>query len=159
VDAARFGVASTLLCIGPALAFLIAPPTATKPAAPPSAGVLDPGKTPQPDHSGPVGTLPDELDPGDRAVEPCTSATNCPQTDVDLDGVPDMWEDVLAVKYAPEVRLPPSNEDWTRPSSVDWYLARAHLRFEHDNCSDCPIMSVGSVTQQNLWKQTHRWKT
>ena len=46
-------------------------------------------------------------------------------------------------------------DDPNRPSSVDWYLARVTLRYNHDNCPDHEIYPVGKVTQANLVAATH----
>ena len=141
-----------------------APPSG---GVPPDGGVLDP--TPDVPPVGPIrpvkpgikpviDPLPSRLDPGDKVVAQCTRPENCLQTDVDGDAIPDMWEDMLAVKFAPELHLPPASEDWTRPANVDWYLARVHMRFEHDGCGDCQVLAVGAVTQENMWQQSHRGK-
>lgn len=146
-----------------ALAVLLASPVAL--AGPPvsklpKGGVVDP--TPDKPPLGPVGPavdpVPDKLHPGSSPMDQCVSADECVQTDVDGDHVPDLWEDKLALKFAPELRLPPDSKDWTRPANVDWYLARVHMRFHHDDCSDCQIMNVGTITQKNMWQQTHRGK-
>jgi len=64
----------------------------------------------------------------------------------------------LARKYAPEVHLAPAGDDWTRPANVDWYLARVQMRFDHPGCPDCEILAVGSVTQSNMFSQSHTTK-
>lgn len=128
-----------------------------KPEQQPQPPPIEPEQQPQPPPIKPVPSpLPDTLDPGDLAG--CTAPANCPPGDVDLDGIPDAWEDRLAARFAPELRLPPASEDWTRPASVDWYLARVHMRFEHSGCSDCQVLGVGAVTQDNLASQSHRGK-
>lgn len=48
--------------------------------------------------------------------------------DADRDGLADTWEDALAARYAPAVIL--DQEDWNRPSSLPWLLARADFRRE-----------------------------
>jgi hypothetical protein len=106
----------------------------------------------------PYPTLDPSPAPAPPPAQACTAPANCAPGDVDRDGVPDAWEDRLAATFAPELRLPPDSEDWTRPSSVDWYLARVHMRFEHSGCSDCQVLNVGAVTQQNLAAQKHRGK-
>lgn len=73
--------------------------------------------------------------------------------DNDLDGIVDTAETQLALKFAPEVRLHPS--DWARPATVSWYLARVHMRFDHSGCPDHEIIALGSVTQANLSTQSH----
>jgi Vacuolar protein sorting-associated protein 62 len=102
------------------------------------------------------------LPPLDVAVGPsdfpCTMPTNCPPGDGDQDGIPDAWEGKLAAKFAPQVRLPPSSEDWTRPASVDWYLVVSTMRFNHSGCSDCQVMFNGTITQDALSKQFHKGK-
>lgn len=76
-------------------------------------------------------------------------------TDDDEDGLPDEGEDWLAAKFAPEVRLPPPDIDWTRPANVDWYLPYVHMRFDHPNCPDHEVLPIGAVTQESLSKQSH----
>lgn len=147
-----------------ALALLI--PSAVAIAAPapkqlpPNGGVLDPTPGfPAPGPAAPaIDPFPSKLDPGDTPVAQCTRPDNCLQTDADGDGIPDMWEDKLALAFAPELHLAPQSEDWTRPANVDWYLARVHMRFEHDDCSDCQVLGVGAITQDNMWQQSHRGK-
>lgn len=75
--------------------------------------------------------------------------------DVDGDGLPDAAEDWIAERWAPELRLPPDDVDWTRPASVDWYLPYVHMRFDHPRCLDHEVLPLGGVTQQNLSRQTH----
>jgi hypothetical protein len=75
--------------------------------------------------------------------------------DVDGDGLPDAAEDWIAARWAPELRLPPDDVDWTRPASVDWYLPYVHMRFDHPRCLDHEVLPLGGVTQQNLSRQTH----
>jgi hypothetical protein len=126
---------------------------------PPGSVILDPSPVTPPGPIGPaIDPLPNKLDPGPSPFEQCTSATECVQTDNDADGIADMWEDKLALRFAPELHLPPSSKDWTRPANVDWYLARVHMRFEHDDCGDCQILNVGAITQDNMWQQSHRGK-
>jgi hypothetical protein len=93
-------------------------------------------------------------------VDPCPSPTSCPQADVDGDGIPDHWEDKLAGRFAPEVRLAPASEDWARPASVDWYLQRVHMRFENKGAcnGDVTVLGVGAVTQENIANRTAREK-
>lgn len=76
-------------------------------------------------------------------------------TDEDADGLPDEGEDWLAAKFAPELRLPPAEIDWTRPASVDWYLPYVHMRFDHPNCPDHEVLPIGAVSQESLSQQTH----
>ena len=139
-------------------AVAIAAPAVKK--LPPNGGVLDPTPDfPAPGPAAPaIDPLPSKLDPGYTHPAPCTRADNCPQTDADGDGIPDMWEDKLAIKFAPELHLAPQSQDWTRPANVDWYLARVHMRFEHDDCGDCQVLGVGAITQDNMWQQSHRGK-
>ncbi|MFE8599619.1 Vps62-related protein [Archangium violaceum] len=79
-------------------------------------------------------------------------------TDVDLDGIDDAFEDQLAAKFAPEVRLAPDSIDWARPANVDWYLARVHMRFDHSGCPDCEVLALATPTQSNLSTQSHKTK-
>jgi len=144
-----------------ALALLAAPTAFAAPGVDrrPPGGVLDPTPGPSPGPVAPaIDPVPDKLDPGFTSGAACPRPDACVQTDDDGDGVPDMWEDKLAVKFAPELHLPPQSEDWTRPANVDWYLARVHMRFEHDDCSDCQVLGVGAVTQESMWQQSHRGK-
>lgn len=95
--------------------------------------------------------------PGLAPGESGPDATNADALtgDNDGDGIVDSYENQLAAKYAPEVRLPPDSIDWTRPANVDWYLARVHMRFDHSGCPDHEIIPLGSVTQGNLSTQSH----
>lgn len=51
-----------------------------------------------------------------------------PEGDADRDGLPDAWEESMARRFAPAVIL--DREDWNRPASVPWLLARAELPSE-----------------------------
>lgn len=78
-----------------------------------------------------------------------------PPESLDGDLVADAAEAMLANKYAPEVRLVPNES--ANPSSVDWYLGRVSMRFNHGGgCPDHEVLASGSVTQQNLALQSHR---
>jgi len=81
--------------------------------------------------------------------------------DLDGDGIDDIFEQRLAAIHAPEVRLPPSNVDWTRPANVDWYLKRVQLRYENKGTcfKDDKLLNVGQVNQRNLINATHRDKS
>ena len=57
------------------------------------------------------------------------------------------------LRFAPRLRLHP--DDRNRPSSVDWYLSRVTLRFQHDNCPDHEVLGLGKVTQASLVAQRH----
>jgi hypothetical protein len=151
----RSAIVLSLLVSSTALAL---PPRHDK--LPPSGGgVLDPAPfDPNPPSKVPPHTQPTVLDPGPSPFDECVSATQCVQTDSDGDGIADLWEDKLAMRFAPELHLPPGSKDWTRPANVDWYLARVHMRFEHDDCGDCQILNVGAITQDNMWQQSHRGK-
>lgn len=76
--------------------------------------------------------------------------------DADGDGIPDALEDALAKKFAPEFRFGPSGEEKNLPSSVDWFLARAALRFNHGPCGDHVVRAQGTLTQSNLSTVSHR---
>ena len=76
--------------------------------------------------------------------------------DRDEDGLSDSFENCLANKHAPVLYLPLSM-DWIRPTSVDWYLPRVRMRFNHDNnCSDDPV--TDTPTQSELVSQSNRTK-
>ena len=76
-------------------------------------------------------------------------------TDADLDGIADQLEDYLISQFAPEIRLPPDDIDWTRPANVDWYLPKVHMRFDHPNCTDHQILALGTIDFKNISQQTH----
>jgi len=78
--------------------------------------------------------------------------------DGDADGIDDGDENCLLQRHAPVVNLP-WTIDWTKPANVDWYLARVHMRFTHDGCSDCQILNVGSVNQTSITNRTHNDKS
>jgi len=78
--------------------------------------------------------------------------------DGDADGIDDGDETCLLQRHAPVVNLP-WTIDWTKPANVDWYLARVHMRFTHDGCSDCQILNVGSVNQTSITNRTHNDKS
>lgn len=139
-------------------AVAIAAPAVKK--LPPNGGVLDPTPdSPAPGPAAPtIDPFPSKADPGPTTIEQCASANDCVQTDNDADGVPDMWEDKIAFRFAPELHLAPPSKDWTRPANVDWYLERVHMRFEHDDCGDCQVLGAGAITQDNMWQQSHRGK-
>ena len=75
--------------------------------------------------------------------------------DADQDGLDDGWEQTLAARFAPQIRLAPSSQDWTRPANVDWYLLRVSMRFNHAHCPDHQVLALGAGTQSNLASQTH----
>ena len=79
-----------------------------------------------------------------------------PPHDRDRDCIQDSTENALARMFAPEVRLAPKSKDKYRPSSVDWYLARVHMRFDHKSCRDHEVLGKGKVTQRNISTQSHR---
>lgn len=56
-------------------------------------------------------------------------------------------------KYAPEVRLHP--DDQYRPASVEWFLERAELRFNHDTGGIHKLMDMGEVTTKKLVDHSH----
>jgi Vacuolar protein sorting-associated protein 62 len=73
--------------------------------------------------------------------------------DGDGDGIADSLESALAARFAPVVRLHPSDQN--RPANVDWYLPRMHLRFSHAHCPDHQVLADGAVTETNLSQQSH----
>jgi hypothetical protein len=70
--------------------------------------------------------------------------------DTDGDGLEDPFENALMQRFAPLVSLHPFDE--YRPASVDWYLPRTVMRFEHNNCSDCPEGMAGWPTDGLLFR-------
>lgn len=86
-------------------------------------------------------------------VSGCTASG----VDGDTDGLDDGDENCLLQRHAPVLNLP-WTIDWTKPANVDWYLARVHMRFTHDGCSDCQILDVGSVNQTSITNRTHNDK-
>jgi hypothetical protein len=76
-------------------------------------------------------------------------------TDADRDGIADELERYLITQFAPELRLAPDDIDWTRPANVDWYLPKVHMRFDHPNCADHEVLAIGTITFDNIWRQTH----
>lgn len=98
-------------------------------------------------------TLDSLLSAKQGLVAGCTASG----VDGDADGLDDGNEDCLLQRHAPVVNLP-WTIDWTKPANVDWYLARVHMRFTHDGCSDCQILNVGSVNQTSITNRTHNDK-
>ena len=90
-----------------------------------------------------------------KALGDCFGSEN--GWDGDQDGIDDGYEQCVLEANAP-VLMMPFSMDWTRPSSVDWFLSRATLRFHHNNCSDDEIIAHGQVTQHNMLLQRHRKK-
>ena len=76
--------------------------------------------------------------------------------DLDSDGLDDAREQALAQKFAPQVRLYPAPDEWTRPTNVEWLLARSWMRFDHPHCPDHQVLATGAGTQSNLAAQSHR---
>jgi hypothetical protein len=72
----------------------------------------------------------------------------------DGDPIDEGHEQCLLDRHAPLAYLPLS-KDWTLPTNVDWYLARAALRFHHNNCPDCPIIPQ-SPSQVAIGQQSHQ---
>lgn len=95
---------------------------------------------------GAVAPFATEADPG------CES-----NSDRDGDGLDDGCEGRLLNDHAPLLHMP-FLYDWIRPANVDWYLARTHMRFHHNNCSDDAIAGVGAVSQANLLSFRHKTK-
>lgn len=86
-----------------------------------------------------------------------------PSEDVDRDGLHDILEDELALKFAPVVYLH-SDEDCF-PSAVTTYLQWVSMRFHHAGCSDCEILNrfdlcaeVASGNLNVINQQKHRGK-
>ncbi|HWO25698.1 MAG TPA: Vps62-related protein [Kofleriaceae bacterium] len=100
---------------------------------------------------------PGDPDAGDPAGDPFEVTD---PTDADGDGVPEQLEDYLMATFGPELRLPPDDVDWTRPASVDWYLPRVKLRFDHAGCPDDGdnLLDVGAITGANIHAQSHYLK-
>ena len=76
--------------------------------------------------------------------------------DNDGDGLGDSLENTLLDTYAPVVFLHPSENRY--PCNVEWYLIRSHMRFHHNDCSDCEIIAHGLPNQNNIITQEHRKK-
>jgi len=76
--------------------------------------------------------------------------------DDDQDLLDDQLEDVLLNTYAPVVFLNSAEDCW--PCNVDWFLSLSHMRFHHNDCSDCGIIDHGYPNQQNIIEQRHRKK-
>jgi len=90
----------------------------------------------------------------DRACPAPVESDRCsPGVDADRDGIADSYEDQLLRRFAPVVRLHPTDEN--RPSSAEWYLQRTQMRFHHSDCSDCQILNKGQVTTANASLQSH----
>jgi len=77
------------------------------------------------------------------------------ELDSDGDGIADKVENILSLKYAPEVRLAPN--DRAKPANVEWYLERVTLRFDHGTtdgegacAKDDEILSTNNITQMNF---------
>lgn len=80
-----------------------------------------------------------------------------PPDSLDGDLVADAAEAMLAAKYAPQVRLAPG--EFANPASVDWYLNRVSMRFNHGGgCRDHEVLGLGKVNQQNIASQQHQKK-
>ncbi len=92
----------------------------------------------------------------DAGCPPPTEADLCGATSKDGDTLSDVLEDQLVWRFAPVVRLHPS--DSYRPSSADWYMARTQMRFDHSGCSDDQILNKGQVTTYNIDLQAHQNK-
>ncbi len=121
---------------------------ATDPGAPGG----DVGDTGDPAEPGAPGTS--DIGAADPGSAPFTVTD---PTDADGDGVPEQLEAYLMTTFGPELRLPPDSVDWTRPSSVDWYLPKVRMRFDHAGCPDdsSNILNVGAITFANIHAQSH----
>jgi len=94
----------------------------------------------------------------DAACPAPTAADVCAQTgDGDGDSIADSFEQTLIGRFAPVVRLYPT--DPHRPSSAEWYMQRTHMRFHHSGCSDDQILNKGQITSGNITTQAHRNKS
>lgn len=81
-------------------------------------------------------------------------------TDADEDGLADELESKLVQHFAPLLRLPPDDQDWTRPANVDWFLPQVKMRFDHPNCPDdsTNLIDRGDATFAKLADQRHHTK-
>ncbi len=109
-----------------------------------------------------TGCATDPGTPGDADDDPPTGPpfTVTDPTDADGDGIPEQLEDHLMATFGPELRLPPDDIDWTRPASVDWYLPKVRMRFDHPLCPDdgSNLLDVGAITFANIHAQSHYTK-
>lgn len=86
-----------------------------------------------------------------------------PPADQDFDGIPDIEENRLLQKFAPQVRLYPGDD--TRPASVNWVLPLSHMRYSHlSSCSDHEIIphglpTYGTGTSTDITAQHHQSST
>ncbi len=78
--------------------------------------------------------------------------------DHDSDGLSDSFENCLANKHSPVLYLPTRMTlPGIYPASVDWYLSRVMMRFNHDNwCRDDHI--IDTPTQSELIRQSNKTK-
>jgi len=82
---------------------------------------------------------------------------NSNQLDADNDGIYDDIEFIAAKLYAPVVYL--HEEEKYKPSTINWYLDKTHLRFSHQGFSICKkdhqILENGQLDAFNLINQFH----
>lgn len=118
--------------------------------------------TPSPDGSGPADKPADGTGTGTGTSTPGTGPSDAdPNKDADPNApsppddtkTPPATRDELIKAYAPRFHLHP--DDVNRPANVDWYLARATLRYKHTACPDHEILGLGKVTQESLVAQKH----
>lgn len=115
--------------------------------AAPAAGGADAGE-PAPVDGG-AGDAPSQVDAGDQ------TPTCLAGTDEDMDGLDDGAESCLASKHAPVLYMP-LDKDWTMPSSAEWYLERANLRFAHDGgCADQAVLDAPLDSAELIEQERH----
>lgn len=107
--------------------------------------------------AGPSGE-PAPASPSNEAVpppdaDPDASADPAAPSPADDPATPPATQADLVRAFAPHVHLHP--DDAFRPANIDWYLARATLRFAHPGCATHEILALGKVTQATLADQSH----
>ena len=81
------------------------------------------------------------------------AATQVSAIDQDRDGLDDSVENQLAFWFAPILYLH-SSEDYY-PATPAWYMDRTVLRYNHNNCNDHGILSLGQVSNATIGQQSH----
>lgn len=120
----------------------------------------------QPDESGaetpvPVPTGAPAAGDGDEKTVDASPGDTDPDGDLDPSApsppddpaMPPATQAELIGRFAPHLHLHP--QDANRPANVDWFLARASMRYDHAGCLDHEILALGKVTQTSLIAASH----
>jgi hypothetical protein len=88
---------------------------------------------------------------------PTTTAVQSSPNDIDNDGITDSVEDELIRKFAPVVKLHPSEQ--YLPAETSWYIMRIKMSFDVRLGPDPQLLKKGEVSIGSLLNQTYHEQT